>query len=359
MENKFSNFNDFSEIKIIDFKQSTNQLLQIGQTKIEQFSDKELYDYCKKVGYNARIWYRRFIATLPEVEKRRLYKKYGYCSIHEFAAKLAGVSHDNVDEVLRVDGKLKDMPKIKSLIAEKGLNKVRLVANIAKPETEEFWAKKIQNMTKSSLQIYINENFRSGTDSEKNLKNPQMQRQIDMFDLETFRSQTENESSDEAIKIRNKKTFTIQIDDETEFELRKFKQQLEKERKEPIDWNLTIKELLKKQIVEKQPTKRKVLQKKNQVDKWPPPVSRHIPAKIKHDLEYRYKGKCAYRGCNKPAEQIHHKDRFAIKRSHENVVPLCKKHHDFVHQTATNQQQLKIDEIVNKFKRESFAAVRT
>ena len=68
----------------------------------EKISDKDLYNYCKKVGFNARIWYRKFLATIPEVAKRRLYKKYGYCSIHEFAAKMAGVSHDNVDEVLRV-----------------------------------------------------------------------------------------------------------------------------------------------------------------------------------------------------------------------------------------------------------------
>ena len=32
----------------------------------EQFSDKDLYNYCKKVGFNARTWSRRFMATIPE-----------------------------------------------------------------------------------------------------------------------------------------------------------------------------------------------------------------------------------------------------------------------------------------------------
>jgi len=245
-------------------------------------------------------------------------------------------------------------------------------------------------MTKSSLQIYINENFRSGTANGKNLENPQTQSKIGMFNLETFRPQTENESSDGRGEIngnrfenqvtKNKKTFTIQIDDETEFELRKFKQQLEKERKERMDWNSILKELVKRQLESKASLKEKMVgpkkqmqekqsaeQKTKRVDKQSPPVSRYIPTKIKHDIEDKYKGKCAYRGCNKPSEQIHHNNRFAINKNHENIVPLCKKHHDFVHhdfahQAETNQISLqsaqkridRIDRIVNRFKTESF-----
>jgi len=314
----------------------------------EKLSDKDLYKYCKMVGFNAQKWHRRFIATLPEVARRRLYKKYGYCSIHEFAAKMAGVSRDNVDEVLRIDEKLKEMPKIKSLIGEKGLNKVRLVANIVKPETENFWAEKIQNMTKSSLRIYINEKFRSGTEGIKNVEFPQEQGQIGMFDSETFRSQIENESSPGG--HRNKKTFTIQIDDETEFDLRKFKQQLEKERKEPTDWNSALKEMVKRATTEKMAglknSKALMVPEKQRST----PVSRYVPAKIKSDLLQKYNGHCAYTGCNKPSEQIHHPVRFAVRPNHENLIPLCKEHHDFIHQNSNAS----IDRIFNKFKQEIF-----
>jgi hypothetical protein len=327
-----------------------------------QMSDKDLYKYCKKTGFNARIWNRRFIAALPEVAKRRLYKKYGYCSLHEFASKLAGISHNNVDEVIRIDEKLKDMPKIKSLIAEKGLNKVRLVSNIVTPETENFWAEKIQNMTKSSLRIYINEKFRSGTEGLKNINDPQTQAQISLLDSESFRSQNENVST--VISPKNKKSFTIQIDDKTEFELRKFKPRLEKERREPVDWNSTLKELLIKVSESANSTnmrKRKKINKQNimagnqltlekskKADiRATPVISRHIPAKIKYEIEQKYKGHCAYKGCNKPAEQMHHQDGFAIHRSHKNIIPLCKDHHNFIHQNTVQ---------CNNFRSEKFAS---
>ena len=123
----------------------------------ENFSDKDLYAYCKKVGFNARIWSRRFIAAIPEVAKRRLYKKYGYCSIHEFAAKIASVSRDNVDEALRVSEKFAELPKMKELIGEVGLSKLRVVACIANKENEKEISEKVRNLTKSSLEIFVRE----------------------------------------------------------------------------------------------------------------------------------------------------------------------------------------------------------
>jgi len=361
-----------------------------GTTRIEKFSDKELYDYCKKVGYNARILSRRFIATLPEVAKRRLYKKYGYCSIREFASKLAGVSHDNVDEVLRVSEKFKELPKMKALIGEVGLSKLRVVACVANKENEKELAEKVRKMTKSSLEIYIREMFRkSGRNTNQNFEKsvyclpgeangdtatigiPQGQKQIGLFDDDM--NSNENVANPQN---HDKRTFTIQIDQETEFELRKFRLQLEKERKEPIDWNFTLKEMVKRISSEK------VVQLKNLRQVIKPasaagvrikpakeiqklidagenyqmelanlkPVSRYIPAKIKQDLQQKYKSHCSYHGCNKPAEQIHHQERFAQKRAHQNLVPLCKIHHDFVHQNFIEPRNIKIDKIFNTYK---------
>ena len=47
------------------------------------------------------MWSRKFAALLPEVDKRQLYRKRGFYSIFEFAAKLAGMGRKNVEEVLR------------------------------------------------------------------------------------------------------------------------------------------------------------------------------------------------------------------------------------------------------------------
>ena len=346
-----------------------NNLLKNGPTEFENLSDKNLYDYCRKAGFNAIGWSRKFIATIPEVAKRRLYKKYGYCSIREFASKLAGVSHDNVDEALRVSEKFKELPRMKALIGEVGLSKLRVVACIVNKENEMEIAEKVKNMTKSSLEIYVREKYGKseknrnsslpgeGFASTENSQKPQAQGQIGLFE----------NGSEDGMKVANprshdKKTFTIQIDDETEFELRKFKQKLEKERKEPIDWNFALKEIVKRAIGEQmfdQNKSRKSAsaseprtESKNLTSKpkgelaqnsQTHVVSRYIPAKIKHALQQKYNGHCAYRGCNKPAEQIHHQDGFAKKHTHENLVPLCKTHHDFVHQII-------IDKLFNAFK---------
>ena len=367
----------------------------------EQFSDKNLYAYCKKVGFNARIWSRRFIATIPEVAKRRLYKKYGYCSIHEFAAKMASVSHENTDVVLRVNEKFRELPKMKALIGEVGLSKLKVVACIATKETDSFWAEKVKNMTKQVLEIYVREmkmkedknNIDMQTlDTQGRIvaKFPgeaiaeeaeilQEQEQIDIFDSEKSISQNDNSARVENIQNHDKRIFTIHIDEETEFELRKFKQKLEKEKKEPVDWNLALKEMAKRATNEQMVRSASMVKRESVSETRTEPekshpksasasdsqqptaksitasdtrtaVSRYIPAKIRHDLNKKYNGHCAYRGCNNPAEHIHHKNRFALKHNHENVVPLCRAHHDLIHQTS------KTDQVFNRLKSEFSAS---
>jgi len=410
MNEKASNKNDhFFDPK--KYKRLPNKdFLKNGPINLESFSDKDLYSYCKKVGYNARIWYRRFIATIPEVAKRRLYKKYGYCSINEFAGKLAGVSHANVEEVLRVSEKFKELPKMKALIGEVGLSKLKVVACIVTKDTDGFWAEKVKNMTKSSLEVYVREIKRKESEKTNNeninkiynfpviennigstifqpavvenrnflqkfpgearaerAKISQGQAQISMFNCEKPISQNANQARLENIQNHDKKTFTMQIDNDTEFELRKFKQKLEKERKEPVDWNSTLKEMAKRATYEniKEEKPLKELVKKASKEKQVRPIlivkkesaseprtktTRYIPSKIKHELNKNYSGHCAYHGCNKPAENIHHKDGYSITKTHENLIPLCKTHHDFAHQSG------KIERIFNMYKIEKVAA---
>jgi len=329
----------------------------------EHFSDKDLYAYCKKAGFNALTWSRKFMAAIPEVAKRRLYKKYGYCSIHEFASKLAGVSHDNVDEVLRVSEKFKELPKMKELIGEVGLSKLRVVACVANKENEKDLSEKVKKMTKSSLEIYVREMFGKNGDQRKEIAGftlpgeengnrgsnefPLTEKQISLFsDGAKVEPKVANPQN------HDKRTFTIQIDEDTEFELRKFKQNLEKDRKEPVDWNFALKEMVKRASDEQKilPENAKKSSSASGPRTRPVSVSRYIPAKIRQDLQEKYHGHCAYKGCNKPAEQIHHKDGFAKKHTHENLVPLCKAHHDFIHQNFAEPQNIEVDKIFNFYK---------
>ena len=55
-------------------------------------TDSELYKLCRLCGANIRTFNKEFVGYLPEVEKRKLFKKYGCHNLYEFAAKLAGMS---------------------------------------------------------------------------------------------------------------------------------------------------------------------------------------------------------------------------------------------------------------------------
>jgi len=44
------------------------------------------------------MWSRKFAALLPEVDKRQLFRKHGFYSIFEFAAKLAGMGRKTVED---------------------------------------------------------------------------------------------------------------------------------------------------------------------------------------------------------------------------------------------------------------------
>lgn len=68
----------------------------------------------------------------------------------------------------------------------------------------------------------------------------------------------------------------------------------------------------------------------------PEPVNtgkRYIPAKIKKYVIAKTSGLCAYPGCSKPYEILHHTTRFGIDSTHhpDTLVPLCKAHERLAH----------------------------
>ncbi|MDP4007880.1 MAG: HNH endonuclease signature motif containing protein, partial [Candidatus Peregrinibacteria bacterium] len=60
---------------------------------------------------------------------------------------------------------------------------------------------------------------------------------------------------------------------------------------------------------------------------------RYIPAKIKRYVVAKTSGLCAYPGCSKPYEILHHISRFALDATHDpdTLVPLCKSHERLAH----------------------------
>lgn len=211
-------------------------------TEIQKLDDKELYKYCRLIGQNARRWKRLFVAMLPEVARRRLHKKYGFYSIHEFAAKLGGVSHNVVDEAFRIEGKLKDKPRLKALIPRVGLSKLRVVANVAEKRTDEFWAEKVENMSKNTLSVYVQEIKKA----EKN-KFPGEFPEKAIGDSRLIEG--ENESSTTNVHFSDfdnvsRKYFGFKIDPSVEVKFKLFQRWLEKQRKEAVEFNEVLRSLI-------------------------------------------------------------------------------------------------------------------
>lgn len=123
--------------------------------QISELSDKELFALCKENGKNARRWSREFGFLLPEVARRNLHRKKGFESIHQFAAVLGGLSRDVVDRILLLYHQLREMPKLWNLLRKEGWSKLRVVANIATPETENFWVEKVKSLTRPTLQVFV------------------------------------------------------------------------------------------------------------------------------------------------------------------------------------------------------------
>ena len=64
-----------------------------------------------------------------------------------------------------------------------------------------------------------------------------------------------------------------------------------------------------------------------------PTTSRYIPVRVKAVLKEEFGEKCSIPTCNKPAQTIHHSQRFALAHIHDPhyMAPLCREHHQLAH----------------------------
>lgn len=124
---------------------------------VEKISDQNLYELCRGYGARALEWRQKFIGLLPEVQRRRLFERHGFGSIFEFAAKLAGVSQDQVRIVLNLDKRFEDKPMLKALLENGHVssNKLARVASVVTVENEQFWANQSQLLPQRALETLV------------------------------------------------------------------------------------------------------------------------------------------------------------------------------------------------------------
>ena len=299
-------------------------------------TDKKLYALCKRYGARVLRARTRFLGLLPEVYKRRLYQKKGYGSIFEFAAKLAGVSQEQVRLVLGLEERLADKPVLHQLLVKGAVsvNKLARVVSIATVENQADLAGRVINLSKSALETWVrDEKWRAAQtvagekgwagevgdvgdvgDTILENKNGLLE---PINGAKSLPGQTEAGHIDSVNKdLELLEKLPAEVKDRLLDMLRK-----------GIDVGKVMTELLDRY---EQETAEKKVEIAGSVRAS---KSRYIPVKIKKILVREYGSKCSINGCHKPARVIHHTQRFALGRTHDPrfLAPLCSEHHEIAH----------------------------
>lgn len=278
--------------------------------EVKIISDDRLIDEALKCGENIRFLRVRFANLLIEINARKLYLRENCHSIYEFAAKYAAMTHRSVREILRVDSYLKDLPELSRIFRDKGWSKVRIVAHLATPETDFFWAEKTMLLSKASLEEYVR-----------------------LWKLKHHFKTREFES--DLVRLSFKVTPKVN------FQLRQLKQKLHKIRKVPINFNALMKYLLqgvhggpiKKYVVPSTAKHIDVKKRLNNFKKFLPGEKRAIPLMVKRQVLEKFGSKCVFPCCRSPFDIFHHVNRWSLHKFHhaDTILPLCKVHERIAH----------------------------
>ena len=123
---------------------------------MSKLADEErgIHEKFKDFGRNAKEWMRKCVLLLPEIERLKIWEKKGFGSIFEYAAKIAGMSREKVNEGLRIMKKTENLPELRKVVEEKGIWAVSPVVCIATPENDRELAQKARGMSKNTLEVY-------------------------------------------------------------------------------------------------------------------------------------------------------------------------------------------------------------
>jgi hypothetical protein len=281
---------------------------------VGNMSDLELLKTCEEFGAAALKWRRKFIGLLPEVNKRGLYKKGECSSIYEFAAKLAGLSNDLVDQAIRLERKLRDKPALHEAFLEGtiSMSKLERVCSRATQENQEDLLNMAKNLPRKALEVCM-----------RDFKNLEVQNALAGGFGKIENGLLEPLIDTNVLPGQNIPTLNRGLSNEVVEELNRLDEQGQ-------DINKILIELLeyRKQKIEEE--KREISE---EVEKAEPTKSRYIQKRIKNILEEEYGKKCAVPGCNKPSTETHHTLPFALAHRHDPtfMVPLCKEHHQIAH----------------------------
>lgn len=295
--------------------------------RIQQLSDGELFKLCKKYGSITLKYRNKFIGLLPEVFKRRVFEKKGFSSIFEFAAKLAGLSQEQVRRVLNLEERFVKMPVLREMLVsgEVSVSKLAKVASLATPENQEELALHVRLLPRSALETLARDEKlrRSGTPAAEyqncliEAKNEAKSVPGNTHPQQNLENTTggDGKMGNSFLEIGN-----LGLSQE-------ILQKLSELKRRGIDINSLLLEFLEKRELEIEQEKEELSQNCESTD------SRYIPAAVRNLLKKEYGEKCSIETCEKPSQEIHHTQRFSLSQNHNPkfLALLCKEHHDIAH----------------------------
>lgn len=315
--------------------------------KILSAKDKEIHDQFSRYGKNAKEWMNKCVLMLPKIEKNRIWEKKGFFSIYEYAAKIAGMSRNKVNEGLRILKKTENLPAIRRVIEKRGIFAVKPVVNIATEKTDLFWARKAFEMNKGTLEIFVRDYRKEQEEKFLETDNPGLKLGRpgagSPINYGSDKPRIFQKNLDQNVEDRNSR---IQVSMKLDLEI----SNALKEIKGEGNWNEVMRKLLKfskKGLEDEQKqleTKEKQLQKELKKEKPEKIKSNNhtVNAAIKKYIKKRSKGRCEHPNCNKPGKHIHHLEPFALKKEHDpdKLVYLCEEHHQIIHLGYIDDSQI-------------------
>ena len=293
---------------------------------IQKLSDKDLYAICKKWGAAVLEARRKFAGLLPEVYRREQaawekgsswLQKRKFTCVYEFAARLAGMSRDQVDQVIRIEKRFEDKPILREALVrgEVSVNKLARVVSIVTVENQREILGKVEALSNRALEVFVKD-FKN--------KNGLSEPQNELKSLHVHLTHHAMQS----IAPTNK--GGLQLDEDIENEL------LEMQSKN-IDVNGMLREFLRgrKEKLAKEKSEVAEKQKQERDDRAGVgfPAKRYVPADVRKLVNEEFGDRCSAPGCKKPAENLHHERGFAKDQCHDPryLKPLCKGHHELTH----------------------------
>lgn len=310
-------------------------------------SSKKLYQLCKKYGQRARLWHQKFAGLLPEVYRRRLFEKKGYGSIYEFAAKLAGMSKEQVNMVLNLERRFDDKPILKNLLetGEVSVNKLARVVSVATSENQERLAEQVKLLPKAALDTYVKDLRDAENENQNGLFKPNFAPKgllgqtgimpkttsaiSEFLELELSAKVTEKllELKRKGIDINE---LLLKFLNHRELEIARAKEEISGEMEVQTEEHTTGTNgaYSKEQMDVEQ---NRILKEHGVIASGR--ISRYIPVKIRKILKKEYGTKCSIATCQRDARHIHHTQRFSLSKNHNPhfLAPLCGEHHVIAH----------------------------